>query len=99
MWRELKDGVDSTAGLIWRSPRSWELGGSLAAVEVEGVASADFFQMANRDRGLIFRPFSTLGLNTVRVSPNLITTREEIAVFLETAGRSASAAARAAGGS
>ena len=92
-WSELRAAVDAAAGLVWRSPRSWERGGSLAAVEVEGVPSAEFFEAANRHQGLVFRPFSTLGLNTVRISPNLITTEDEIGIFLDTAGRAAASAA------
>lgn len=86
----LQTGVEVTPGLVWRSPESWEMGASLVAVEVEGLASPAFFERARRERGLVFRPFSTLGLNTVRISPNLITTREEIGVFLETAASAAS---------
>ena len=95
-WRELQAGVDAAAGLIWRSPRSWEQGASLAAVELAGVPSAEFFATANRERGLVFRPFSTLGLDTVRISPNLINTREEIGVFLEAASRAVRQASGAA---
>ncbi|MEJ2334522.1 MAG: aminotransferase class V-fold PLP-dependent enzyme [Gemmatimonadales bacterium] len=86
----LQTGVEVTPGLVWRSPESWEMGASLVAVEVEGLASPAFFERARRERGLVFRPFSTFGLNTVRISPNLITTREEIGVFLETAASAAS---------
>lgn len=86
----LQTGVEVTPGLVWRSPEAWEMGASLVAVEVEGLASPAFFERARRERGLVFRPFSTLGLNTVRISPNLITTREEIGVFLETAASAAS---------
>ncbi|MEJ2317999.1 MAG: aminotransferase class V-fold PLP-dependent enzyme [Gemmatimonadales bacterium] len=86
----LQTGVEVTPGLVWRSPESWEMGASLVAVEVEGLASPAFFERARRERGLVFRPFSTFGLNTVRISPNLITTREQIGVFLETAASAAS---------
>jgi selenocysteine lyase/cysteine desulfurase len=92
MRRALQAGVEDASGLVWRSPESWELGASLAAVEVGGLESTAFFERARRERGLVFRPFNTLGLNTVRISPNLITTREEIGVFLEAAGAAASEA-------
>ncbi len=90
MRQVLQAGAEATPGLVWRSPESWEMGASLAAVEVEGIESAAFFERARRERGLVFRPFSTLGLNTVRISPNLITSREELGVFLEAAGAAAS---------
>jgi selenocysteine lyase/cysteine desulfurase len=90
MRRALQGGVEATSGLVWRSPESWEMGASLAAVEVGGLESTAFFERARRERGLVFRPFSTLGLNTVRISPNLITTREEVGVFLTAAGAAAS---------
>ena len=89
MRQALQAGVEATRGLVWRSPESWEMGASLAAVEVGGLESAAFFERARRERGLVFRPFNTLGLNTVRISPNLITSREELGVFLEAAGAAA----------
>ena len=90
MRQALQAGVEATRGLVWRSPESWEMGASLAAVEVGGLESVAFFERARRERGLVFRPFNTLGLNTVRISPNLITSREELGVFLEAAGAAAS---------
>ena len=69
----------------WRSPMSWELGGSLYAVEIQGRKSNDLFEHLFQDHGFVFRPFSTDDLNTVRLSPNVFNTEEEIARFFELA--------------
>ena len=89
MWQGWRRAVDNTAHTEWRSPTAWELSASLFAVEVRGVESATLFERMNREWGFVFRPFGTQGLNTVRISPNLVNTDTERELFL---GRSAAVA-------
>ena len=70
---------------LWRSPASWDLGGSLYAVEIQGRKSSALFQQLFKEHGLVFRPFEAQGLNTVRLSPNVFNTEEEIALFFDLA--------------
>ncbi len=51
--------------VIWRSPNRWERGASLYALEIRGRSSSDVFDILHGEHGLVFRPFSTQGLNTV----------------------------------
>lgn len=89
LWRRLREGTEATPGLSWRSPTRWELSASLVGIGVEGMASGAFFDRMFEDHGFVFRPFERedMGLNTVRISPNLANTTGEIDAFFETAGR------------
>jgi cysteine desulfurase/selenocysteine lyase len=88
-WQGWRRAVDNAAHTEWRSPTSWELSASLFAVEVRGVESAALFERMNREWGFVFRAFSSQGLNTVCISPNLANTDMERELFL---GRSAAVA-------
>ena len=72
----------------WRSPASWDLSGSLYAVEIKERKSSDLFQHLFKEHGIVFRPFEAQGLNTVRLSPNVFNTEDEIARFFDVATRS-----------
>ncbi len=82
----LRDRKDAASSLRWASPRRWEMGAPLVAIEVEGAAS-DELSARMLDRGFVFRAFRTGGLNSVRISPNLMTSDEEIERFFETCDR------------
>jgi selenocysteine lyase/cysteine desulfurase len=69
----------------WRSPHSWEMGGSLYAVEIRDKNIAEVSQWMFEEHGIVFRPFRSQGLNTARISPNIFTTEEEIERFFRLA--------------
>jgi selenocysteine lyase/cysteine desulfurase len=73
------------AGTAWRSPDSWELGGSLVAVEIRDKNVSELAGSMFQDHGFVFRAFRSQGLNSVRLSPNVFNTEEEIARFFEIA--------------
>lgn len=81
LWEFTRARAAETRGMVWRSPSAWELSASLYAVEVRGRESNALFDSLYREHGLVFRPFTTLGLNTARLSPNVFTTEEELARF------------------
>ncbi|MFV1981139.1 MAG: aminotransferase class V-fold PLP-dependent enzyme, partial [Rhodothermia bacterium] len=77
--RELASALaDSNANTEWRSPRKWDMGGSLYAIEIRGVKSADFAKAMFADRGFVFRSFEVGGVQTIRLSPNVFTSEAEI---------------------
>ncbi|MCP4656517.1 MAG: aminotransferase class V-fold PLP-dependent enzyme [bacterium] len=78
LWEHTRAAVESDPRLVWRSPASWELGAALYAVEVRGENSAPLFERLFHEHGFVFRPFSTDGLETLRLSPNVANTTEEI---------------------
>jgi selenocysteine lyase/cysteine desulfurase len=89
MFEGLRDSVDASPGLTWRSPRDWHMGGILTALQLgSGDASAvsdGLFQ----DQGVVVRPFPESGLNALRVSPNLMNTdaeRDRLLAILERRG-------------
>ena len=73
-----QEAVDATPGLVWRSPRSWDMGSILTAVQLlrgeVGEVSESLFQ----SQGVVVRPFPQAGLNSLRVSPNLMNTEAEL---------------------
>jgi len=83
LWQQFRTAAGRSDRVIWRSPEKWELSASLFALEVRGVQSADLFERMYRDHGFVFRAFNTQGLNTVRISPNVYDTEDEIEKFFE----------------
>ena len=69
----------------WRSPTNWELSASLYALEIADITSQAAFDHMYEEHGFIFRPFATQGLNTVRISPNVYNSENEIERFFTVA--------------
>lgn len=86
LWEHAKAVVDEHPRLTWRSPTRWDLSAALYAIEVKGEKSQDVFQRLFRQKGFVFRPFATAGLNTLRLSPNVANTVEELDRLFEILG-------------
>jgi selenocysteine lyase/cysteine desulfurase len=78
MFRWLLEAVGATPGLAWRSPTSWHMGASLVGIEVTTGRAGTVSETLFRDHGIVVRPFPDPGLNSLRVSPNLLNSQEEI---------------------
>ncbi len=78
LFRVLKEMVEGTPGLEWKSPDRWEMGSILVAVGLGHGNAGEVSQRIFRDGGIVVRPFPTPGLNSLRVSPNLMNTQEEL---------------------
>ena len=78
LWEHARAEVEARPGLIWRSPGRWELSAALWAIEVEGRKSTRVFERLFRQDGFVFRPFSTRGLETLRISPNVASTTGDL---------------------
>lgn len=78
MFHALMEKVDGTSGVVWRSPREWEMGSILVAVGLEGSDAGEVSDILYREHGIVVRPFPGDGLNSLRVSPNLFNTEEEM---------------------
>lgn len=78
--------VESSSGLVWHSPVTWELGASLYLIEVSGQPTAALSERLYRENGTVFRAFRTQGLDAARISPNVQTTDSEIERFLGIVG-------------
>lgn len=87
LWTHAKSLADENPAVVWASHRDWEMMGSLYAIEVKNMKSSSFFQKMFNGHGFVFRPFETMGLNTVRVSPNVITSEEELTRFFQIAAK------------
>ncbi len=79
----LRQRVDETDGLLWRSPGAWQDGASLVAIEVEGHRSGDVFNHMYEKHGYVFRAFDSPTLNTMRISLNVMNTIGEIDRFVD----------------
>ena len=73
--------VDANSRLEWRSPRSWQDGASLFAIAADGVQAGEASTRLLQEHGIVLRPFGG-ELNTMRVSPNVITRETEIDTFI-----------------
>ncbi|MCB9888212.1 MAG: aminotransferase class V-fold PLP-dependent enzyme [Planctomycetes bacterium] len=78
LWRHARDRVAAEPNLIWRSPRDWNLGGALFAIEVRGAAAEPLAEQAWERQRVVTRAFPAPGLNTLRVSPNALNTTAEL---------------------
>ncbi len=78
--------VNERSNLKWCSPGEWQLGGSLYAIGASGVDVEQLAKELFEQRQIVVRPFTTLGLNALRVSPNLINTQEEMETLFDTIG-------------
>ena len=77
-----KDLVARKKSLSWESPEQWDDGGSLVSIRTERPVrqlAEDLFEQ----QAMVFRPFSNLGLNNVRLSANVFTQKKEIEAFIE----------------
>ena len=82
LWRRVRDRVDSEASLAWRSPVTWSLSSVIMAVEVVGRPAPELGPELLETEGAVLRSFGG-GLNSLRVSPNLMTSEEELDRFLD----------------
>ncbi|MFQ5703985.1 MAG: aminotransferase class V-fold PLP-dependent enzyme [Gemmatimonadales bacterium] len=83
LWELFRGRAHSSGRVIWRSPESWELSASLFALEVKGKDSRDVFDTMYHQRGFVFRAFHTKELNTVRISPNVFATDDDVTRFFD----------------
>lgn len=67
--------------LTWCSAGDPRLAASLHAVGIEGTAAPAVADRLFKKHGFVVRPFRTAGLNALRVSPNLVNTRDELTRF------------------
>lgn len=77
MHARLRDAVEATPGLAWRSPRDFDTGASLFAVEVEGRPAPRVGASLFEDHGVVLRSFGARP-NALRISPNVATTDAEL---------------------
>ncbi|MDX1493676.1 MAG: aminotransferase class V-fold PLP-dependent enzyme, partial [Longimicrobiales bacterium] len=80
--RRLLEAVDAEPGLRWRSPRSYDLGSVIMAVEVRERVAPDLAAILQDEHGVVLRAFGA-PINTLRVSPNVATTDVQLEVFLD----------------
>ena len=87
LWEVFRAAALESDHVIWCSPDTWPMSASLFAVEVRDKVSTEVSQSMYQDHGFVFRPFRTQGLNTLRISPNVYNTEDEIARFFELTAR------------
>lgn len=75
------------AGVAWRSPNDWELGSAIFTVDAPAGDTRELEKQLYHQHRIVTRAFHTLGLNSIRLSPNVFTREEEIAKYFELAGK------------
>jgi selenocysteine lyase/cysteine desulfurase len=78
----LRERVEGSGRLEWRSPRRWEDGASLVAVHVRDREAPSVARWLYRQAGVVVRPFTGDDTNHLRVSPNIMTSEDEIDRFV-----------------
>ena len=87
MRSDLRERVLDTTGLAWASPEAWDLGDSLVAIGISGRSARRVSQALFAQAGVVLRPFETMGLNALRISPNVNTTPSNFDEFFGELGR------------
>lgn len=82
LWRKVRDRADAEPGLAWRSPRDPALFSVIMAVEVMGANAPELGARLLQEHGVVVRAFGA-PLNTLRISPNVMTTDGELDHFLD----------------
>jgi len=77
LWTFTRELVEKEKSLSWTSPNQWQMGGSLYSIRVTQPA-AKLAKRLFEEHDIVLRPFTNMGLNNLRVSPNVFTTRAEI---------------------
>lgn len=83
LWKKAQQLTDNHPKTTWRSSRDWELSGSLYAIEIKGEKASELAKRLFTRHGFVFRPFDNPGLNTIRLSPNLVNTEAELVKLFE----------------
>lgn len=76
LWNYAQELCDKNPNTVWRSPRNWDLGGSLFVVEVKNHKPSELAQNLFKNHGFVFRPFDAY--STIRISPNYFNTKDEL---------------------
>lgn len=84
LWAFTRTQADK-AGVMWRSPNDWEVSSAVMAVDSPGMDSRELEKRLYHDHSVVTRGFRTLGLNSIRLTPNVFTREEEIARYFELA--------------
>jgi len=85
LWETFRTATEESGRVTWRSPTTWEMSVSLYALEIGDITSQAAFNHMYEEHGFVFRPFNTQELNTVRISPNVYNSEEEIERFFAVA--------------
>ncbi|MBO6621631.1 MAG: aminotransferase class V-fold PLP-dependent enzyme [Balneola sp.] len=76
LWSHAKKLTEENPKTIWRSPSDWQLSGSLFVVEIKDTKTSELAKSLFKKHGFVFRPFDAH--STIRISPNLFNTVEEL---------------------
>jgi selenocysteine lyase/cysteine desulfurase len=81
LWKHAQNLSEQNSNTVWRSPSDWELSGSLFIVELKNEKPSILSKKLFQDKGFVFRPFDQH--STIRISPNVLNTTEELDELFE----------------
>lgn len=81
LWKHVSEQIDADSRLVWRSPVEPRLRSMIMAAEVRGASAPEVGSGLQEEAGAIVRSFGP-PLNTLRISPNVMTDEREIDRFL-----------------
>ncbi len=81
LWIHAQSLTDQHDNARWISPRRWNAGSAICAIELKHDDAKAVTRGAFQNHKMVFRGFTTQGLNSIRLSPNIFTSRREIDAF------------------
>lgn len=87
LWNHVRSQVRATDRVVWRSPDTWELAGSLYAIEVRGQVSTELGERLWKRHKIVTRAFHSDDMNILRLSLNVANTKAQIDNLFELIGK------------
>lgn len=81
LWSHAKKLADQNPNTSWRSPGSWDLSGSLFVIGLKDSKPSEIAHLLFTELGYVVRPFDDF--STIRISPNIFNTKEEITGLIQ----------------
>ena len=81
-----RDLCRNTNGCVWKSPHAWQQGSAVMAINLDEGSSSEIAQTLFEHEQIVVRPFGNLGLNSLRVSPNIYTPPQQLEQLFDAIG-------------
>lgn len=86
LWTHVRERVEASSGLAWRSPPAWEDGSVIMAVEPVGASAPQVGAWLMEEHSVSVRAFGG-GLNALRIAPNTFTEEATLDAALDLASQ------------
>jgi selenocysteine lyase/cysteine desulfurase len=80
---EIKARVDASPTLHWNSPQHWKNGSAIVSIGFDFLSANELSAALYSEKGIVLRAFQSDDFNALRISPNMMTTDDEVDLLFE----------------